>query len=141
MLVSWNEKHKEKNTFLNSSNNKEKNISKSIIVNIKLMFFILLEYIDDSYHTIKNKYNSKSYKEFYKYMDKFISKKYNGQKYIWNSYKLITNNKIIENHFFITKNFIERSNRALKENLIYQKSSFINFRNFLLNANIYFENK
>ena len=105
------------------------------------MFFILLEYIDDSYHTIKNKYNSKSYKEFYKYMDKFISKKYNGQKYIWNSYKLITNNKIIENHFFITKNFIERSNRALKENLIYQKSSFINFRNFLLNANIYFENK
>lgn len=74
-------------------------------------------------------------------MDKFISKKYNCQKYIWNYYKLIADNKNNENHFFITKNFIERSNRTLKENLIYQKSSFINSRNSLLNANIYFENK
>ena len=132
---------KNKIPFLNSNNSNDKQISKNIIANLKLMFFIPEEDIEDFYRNIKNHYNNNSYKNFYKYMDKFIKKKINGKKYLWNYSKLIRDNDINETKYFVTNNFVERTNKTLKENLLYNKSSFINFRNSVLMTDIYFENK
>ena len=41
----------------------------------------------------------------------------------------------------ICYNFQERTNRTLKENLIYKRSNFTNFRNSILETYIYFSNK
>ena len=50
-------------------------------------------------------------------------------------------NTITEYKYFVTNNFLERSNRTLNENMIYKKSSFANFRNIILDTDYYFENK
>ena len=131
---------KNKIPFLNSKNSTDKLISKNIIANIKLMFFIPEEDIENFYRNIKNKYNNNSYKIFYKYLDKFINKKINGKKYLWNYSKIIRDSDITETGCFLTNNFVEKT-KTLKENLIYKKSSFINFRNTLLMTDIFFENK
>ena len=132
---------KNKIPFLNSKNTNDKLISKNIIANFKLMFFIPEEDIEDFYKNIKSHYNNNSYHNFYRYMDKFINKKINGKKYLWNFSKLIKEGDINETKYFVTNNFVERTNKTLKENLIYTKSSFINFRNTVLMTDIYFENK
>ena len=128
---------KNKIPFLNSKNTNDKLISKNIIANFKLMFFIPEEDIEDFYKNIKSHYNN-SYHNFYRYMDKFINKKINGKKYLWNFSKLIKEGDINETKYFVTNNFVERTNKTLKENLIYTKSSFINFRNTVLMTDIYF---
>ena len=127
--------------FLNSKNTTERNVSKDIIANIKLLFFIPEKYIQNFYQDIKNAYNIKSYSKFYKYMDKFINRDYKGIKYLWNFNKLINNNLITENQYFVKNNFVERSNRTLNQNLIYKKSSYANFRNTILNTDYYFQTK
>ena len=132
---------KNKIQFLNSKNTNYKLISKNIIANFKLMFFIPEEDIEDFYKNIKSHYNNNSYHNFYRYMNKFIKKKINGKKYLWNFSKLIKEGDINETKYFVTNNFVERTNKTLKENLIYTKSSFINFRNTVLMTDIYFENK
>ena len=66
---------KNKIPFLNSKNTNDKLISKNIIANFKLMFFIPEEDIEDFYKNIKSHYNNNSYHNFYRYMDKFIKKK------------------------------------------------------------------
>ena len=71
-------------------------------------------------------------------MDKFINKKINDKKYLCNFSKLIKEGDINETKYFVTNNFVERTNKTLKENLIYTKSSFINFRNTVLMTDIYF---
>ena len=126
---------------LTSKNIKEKIVSKNLIANIKLMFFIPEDKIDGFYASIKKKFNDKCYESFYKYLNKFLFRKINGKLYLWNFYKLINDTKISENNYFVTNNFIERANKTLNENLIYKKSSFSNFRNSILNTDIYFENK
>ena len=132
---------KNKIPFLNSKNSSDKIISRNIIANLKLMFFIPEEDIEDFYRNIKRHYNNNAYTNFYKYMDKFINKKINGKKYLWNYSKLIRDSNINETKYFVTNNFVERTNKTLKENLLYTKSSFINFRNTVLLTDIYFENK
>ena len=126
---------------LNSKNINEKMISKNLIVNIKLMFFIPEDKIDSFYTSIKKNFNNKIFDSFYKYLNKFLFRKINGKFYLWNYHKLIRDTKINENNYFVTNNFIERANKTLNENLIYKKSSFSNFRNSILNTDIYFENK
>ena len=126
---------------LNSKNNKEKMISKNLIVNIKLMLFIPEDKIGKFYTSIKNTFNDKCYDSFYKYLNKFLFRKINGKQYLWNFHKLINDKKINDNNYFVTNNFIERAYKTLNENLIYKKSSFSNFRNSILNSDIYFENK
>ena len=116
-------------------------ISKNLIVNIKLMFFIPEDKIDSLYTSIKKNFNNKIFDSFYKYLNKFLFRKINGKLYLWNYHKLIRDTKINENNYFVTNNFIERANKTLNENLIYKKSSFSNFRNSILNTDIYFENK
>ena len=116
-------------------------ISKNLIVNIKLMFFIPEDKIDSFYTLIKKNFNNKIFDSFYKYLNKFLFRKSNGKLYLWNYHKLIRDTKINENNYFVTNNFIERANKTLNENLIYKKSSFSNFRNSILNTDIYFENK
>ena len=132
---------KNKIPFLNSKNYTEKQLSKDLISNIKLMFFIPETKIEEFYETIKSKFNSKSYYKFYKYLKKFLFREFNGHKYLWNYNKLITNDIIKENQYFVTNNFIERTKKTLNENLIYTKSSFANFRMSILDTDIYFENK
>ena len=75
---------KAKIPFLNSKNNTEKKISKDILSNIKLMFFIPEKYIEKFFQAIKAKYYSNSYKEFYAYLNKYIYKKIDGKKFVWN---------------------------------------------------------
>ena len=116
-------------------------MSKNLISNLILLFFIPISDIEDFYQSIKNNYNSKSYFEFFGCVDKFIYQKINGKLYIWNFSKFIQNKDINENKYFVTNNFVERTNKTLNENLIYKKSSFINFRNSILYKDIYFENK
>ena len=99
-----------KNTFYKLKKYTEKKISKDLIANIKLLFFIPEKYIEKFYQDIKNKYNMKNFSKFYKYMDKFINREYKGIKYLWNFHKLISNKLINENQYFITNNFVERSN-------------------------------
>ena len=90
--------------------------------------------------SIFQKYNSKNYKDFYAYLKKYIYNKIGGIKYLWN-YNTLINNKIMnENQYFITNNFIERTNR-LNENLFYKKSSYSNFRNTIIETEYYFETK
>lgn len=105
---------------LNSKNIKEKLLNKDLIVNIKLMFFIPENKIDSFFDLIKSKFNDKYYDTFYKYLNKFLYKKINGKRYLWNFYKLINDTKVNENNCFVTNNFIERANKALNENLIYK---------------------
>ena len=114
-------------------------MSKNFIAHINIMFFIPEEDIEEFFRNIKNHYNN--YKSFYKYMDKFIQKKINRKKYLWNYSKIIKDSDINETKYFVTNNFVERTNRTLKENLIYTKSSFINLRNTILMTDIYFEHK
>ena len=132
---------KAKLPFLNSKNTIEKKVSKDILSNIKLMFFIPEKYIEKFFQAIKAKYYSLSYKEFYAYSNKYIYKKLDGKKFLWNYNKLINNKIMNENQYFITNNFIERTNRTLNENLFYKKSSYSNFRNTILNTDYYFETK
>ena len=55
---------KSKIPFLNSNNTYKKNISKNIISNLKLLFFIPEKDIEEFDNSIKRKYNSKSYLKF-----------------------------------------------------------------------------
>ncbi len=132
---------KSKIPFLNSNNTYKKNISKNIISNLKLLFFIPEKDKEEFDNSIKRKYNSKSYLKFYNYFDKFVYKKIYGKQFLCNYWKLINNNEINENNYFVTNNFVERINKTLSENLLYKKSSFINFRNSILSTDLYFENK
>lgn len=127
--------------FLNSKNTIEKKVSKDILSNIKLMFFIREKYIENFFEAIKEKYNSHSYKEFYNYLNKYIFKKINGKNFLWNYNKLINDKIINANQYFITNNFIERTNKTLNENLFYKKSSYSNFRNTISNTDYYFETR
>ena len=70
-----------KNTipFLRSKNSYEKNISKDLINNIKLMFFIPPKYIKHFYKDIKNEFNSKHLNKFYKYLNKFLFRDIGGK--------------------------------------------------------------
>ena len=45
------------------------------------MFFIPEKYIETFFEAIKAKYISHSYKEFYNYLNKYIFKKINGNKF------------------------------------------------------------
>ena len=78
------------------------------------MFFIPTKYINDFYKDIKSEYNSKSFIKFFKYLEKFLFRDINGKKYMWNYYKLIEDDKISEGQYFVTNNFLERTNRTLK---------------------------
>ena len=127
--------------FLKSKNITEKKMSKDLIANIKLMFFLPEDKIKGFYANIKQKFNSSSFLQFYKYLDKFLFRAYYGKLYLWNFDKLLSCDNIKENQYFVTNNFIERTNRALNENLLYKKSSFTNFRLSILDTDIYFENK
>ena len=111
MLVSCFTKYKKRIPFLKSKNITEKKLSKDLIANIKLMFFIPEDKIKGFYANIKQKFNSSSFLQFYKYLHKF----YLGH--------------IMENYIYgILINY-------------YKKSSFTNFRLSILDTDIYFENK
>lgn len=105
------------------------------------MFFIPLDKSDNFFKDIKTKYNHKSFDKFYKYLYRFLFTEYIIKKYLWNYNNYINDNNITEYKYFVTNNFLERSNRTLNENMIYKKSSISNFRNIILNTDYYFENK
>ena len=105
------------------------------------MLFIPPKNIKEFYNDIKKEYNSKSYNKFYKYLNKFLFHEIGGKKYLWNFYKLIEDNNIPEGQYFLTNNFLERTKRTLNENLIYKKSSISNFKNSIIDIDIYFSNK
>jgi len=71
MLVSCFTKYKKRIPFLKSKNITEKKLSKDLIANIKLMFFIPEDKIKGFYASIKQKFNSSSFLQFYKYLHKF----------------------------------------------------------------------
>ena len=79
--------------------------------------------------------------KFYKYFDNFVYNKICGKKFLWDYSKLINDNELTENNYFVTNNFLERTNKTLNENLLYKKPFFINFRNSFLSTDLYFENK
>ena len=121
MLVSCFTKYKKRIPFLKSKNITEKKLSKDLIANIKLMFFIPEDKIKGFYASIKQKFNSNSFHQFFKYFDKFLFRAYYGKLYLWNFDKLLSCDNIKENQSFFTNNFIERTNRTLNENLLYDK--------------------
>ena len=47
-------------------------MSKDLISNIKLMFFVPTKYIKNFYNDIKTEYNAKSYMNFFKYIEKLF---------------------------------------------------------------------
>ena len=114
---------KNKIPFLRLKNSYEKNLSKDLIRSIKIMF-IPPNYIKEFYNDIKKEYNSKSYNKFYKYLIKFLFHEIGGKKYLWNFCKLIEDNNIPEGQYFVTNNFLERTNRNFNKNLIYKKFNF-----------------
>ena len=57
-------------------------MSKDLISNIKLMFFVPIKYIKNFYNDIKTEYNAKSYINFFKYIEKIFFREINGQKYV-----------------------------------------------------------
>ena len=61
--------------------------------------------------------------------------------FLWNFNKLSINKIMNTNQYFITNYFIERTNKNLKENLFYKKSSYSNFRNTILITDYDFETK
>ena len=57
---------------LNQKKDNEKKLSKNLIVNIKLMFFIPEDKINSFYSLLKKKFIDKCYDKFFKYLNKFI---------------------------------------------------------------------
>ncbi len=56
-------------------------MAKDILLNIKLMFFIPIKNIEDFYSNIKKKFNFKSFDNFYKNLNRFLFREYNGKNF------------------------------------------------------------
>lgn len=75
--------------------------------------------------------------KFYYYLDRFVYTKNFVEQFLWNYSKLIKNNGINENNYFVINNIFETTNKILNEDLLYKNSSFINFRNSVLSTDLY----
>lgn len=75
--------------------------------------------------------------KFYYYLDRFVYTKNFVEQFLWNYSKLIKNNGINENNYFVINNIFETTNKILNEDLSHKNSSFINFRNSVLSTDLY----
>ena len=103
-----------------------KNIAKDCLANIRLLYFIHLNKIDNFYNEIKNKYRVK-FPKFFKYFDNNYIKENSIYSIIWNYIEYISNNT--NNDIMIyTNNIYESINRSLNSIFFWLLQNFLQFQ-------------